>query len=371
MGAVRRTRVLLLGAVAAVLTLTAHAQPAEPLVARYARGDFAALNSITAERASDLNALRKDVKAATSVSPQVRAAFLVEAIDAAQHRPYSRIDQPRVIDEAIRGMFQDGCDLVRTLPADTPFVRLWYPAAVAVLAGGRAGVGMPSFSGQGDLPGIFERDASRFEGHVDPGTIVLGQALAIEALAWTGIYQSRADEHVTATTSADFSDRIETGRRQRVLADEAQSVRRALVALRQAQAFDASRSESLMRQGALIAASGKPADALSSFDESLSQGHDAWVQYLAYLLKGRALEAIDRGADAETAYRAALALRPRARSVNLALAAVTFARGVRSDAALAVVFDRASDEVDPWAQFANGDYRLWPARRDALRRAIQ
>lgn len=235
----RRARVLLLGVASAALTLSAHAQPAaEPLVVRYAHGDFAALNSISAERASDLNAVRKDVKAASSLSLQVRAAFLTEAIDAAQHRPSSRMDPPGVIDEAIRGLFQDGCDIVRALPPDGAFARDWYLAAVAALAGGRAGVGTANFSAQGDRAGIFARDAARFDGHVDPGTIALGQALAIETLAWTGIFQSRADERVTATTSAEFSDRIESGRRTQTLRQEADAVRRALLALRKAQPFD-------------------------------------------------------------------------------------------------------------------------------------
>src|SRR5262249_37427892 len=140
-------------------------------------------------------------------------------------------------------------------------------------------------------------------------------------------------------------------------------------ALQRAQKFDASRAEALMREGALVAASGKPADALAMFEHSETLAGDEWVSYLAHLLKGRALDATGRSADAEAAYREALALRPHARSVNLAPAATTFARGVRSDTALANVFDPAADATDPWAQLANGDYRFWPARREALRKA--
>jgi hypothetical protein len=76
----------------------------EPLVVRYARGDFSAVPSVTAERASEISSLRRDVRAATGVSPQTRAAFLIEAMDAAQHQPASRIDPPWVVDEAIRGL---------------------------------------------------------------------------------------------------------------------------------------------------------------------------------------------------------------------------------------------------------------------------
>lgn len=343
----------------------------ESLVARYARGDFSAVLRVTAERAAEISSLRRDVKAATRLSPQTRAAFLIEAVDAAQHQPFSRIDPPWVIDEAIRGMFQDGCDLLKAFQATDPFVRSWYGAAVAALAGGRAGQGRPVAGPQGGQPGIFGRDAARFEGRVDPGAIALGQALGIEALAWSGIYQSRADEHIAATTSPEFSDRIETGRRERTLQLEAEMIRRALAALKRAEAFEHVRAEAVLRQAALMAASGRPGEAIPLFEQSETLGGDEWVLYLARLLRGRALEAAGRIAEAEAAYAAALAVRPRARSANLALAALTFARGARNDAALATAFDPSADATDPWAQFRYGDYRFWPARRDELRRALK
>jgi tetratricopeptide (TPR) repeat protein len=343
----------------------------EPLVARYARGDFSAVLSVTAERATELSSLRRDVKAATRLSPQTRAVFLIEAIDAAQHQPFSRVDAPWVIDEAIRGMFQDGCDLLKALQATDRFVRSWYAAAVAALAGGRAGQGRPVAGAQGGQPGIFARDAARFEGRVEPGAIVLGQALGIEALAWSGIYQSRASEYIAATTSPEFSDRIETGRRERTLQLEAEMVRRAVDALKRAEVFERVRAEAMLRQAALIAASGRPAEAIPMFEQSETLGGDQWVMYLAHLLKGRALEAAGQIADAEVAYAAALASRPRARSANLALAALTFTHGARADAALTTVFDPSADATDPWAQFRYGDYRFWPSRRDELRRALK
>lgn len=344
---------------------------AESLVLRYARGDFAAVLSVTAERGAEISSLRRDVKAATRVSPQTRAAFLIEAIDAAQHQPFSRVDPPWVIDEAIRGMFRDGCELLKTLPPTEPFVGSWYVAAVAALAGGRAGQGIPAIGLSRGRPGIFARDAARFEGRVEPGAIALGQALGIEALSWSHIYQSHADAHLAATTSREFSDRVEAGRRERILQVEAEMVRRAIMALKRAEAFEPVRAEAVLRQAALIAASGRPAEAIPMFEQSERLGGDEWVTYLARLLRGRALEAEGRLADAELAYGAATAIRPRARSANLALAAVTFARGARADDALAMVFDPTADGNDPWAQFRFGDYRFWPARRDALRRAIQ
>ncbi|HUL75542.1 MAG TPA: hypothetical protein VLT86_20685 [Vicinamibacterales bacterium] len=352
--------------------VTTDGQPAEgSLVARYARGDFAAVAGVTADRAAAISAVRRDVKNATGLSPQARSAFLVEAIDAAQHQPSSRTDAPQVIDEAIRGMFEDGCDLLRALPAEDRFVRAWFAAATAALAGGRAGQGTPSLGAQGGRPGIFARDASRFDGHVDAGAIALGQALGIEGLAWSRIYESHADERLAATTSPEFSDRIEPGRRERTLQAEADAVRRAVAALKKAEAFESARAEALMREAALVAASGRPADAITLFEQTATLARDEWVGYLAHLLEGRALEAVGRESDAEAAYKAALAIRPRARSANLALAAITFARGARADAALGNVFDRQADATDPWAQFAFGDYRFWPSRRDELRRAIK
>jgi hypothetical protein len=342
---------------------------AELPIALYARGEFAAVAGITAERKSAFDALRREVKGVPGVSPKIKAAFLLEAIDVLQHRTMARVDPPQIIDGAFRGLFHDACDFVAELPPGDAFRPQWYLAAVAALAGGRPGRGVAAASEQADRPGILIRDAPRFAGHVDPGRMALAGTLAVEALAWSQVYQKEATIQIAGSTSPEFAEPVE-GRMpdNRFLA---MTVSRAVAALKRAETTQTARAEALLRRGALVAAAGNPQAALLVLDESASLAEDEWVAYLAYLLRGRALEGLKRAEQAESAFRMALAVRPRARSANLALAANLFARGVRADAAVGFVLDPAAHDPDPWAQFENGDYRFWPARRADLRKAIQ
>ena len=281
----------------------------------------------------------------------------------------ARIDPLAVIDAAFRGLFHDACDFVAALPPDDPFRALWYRAAVAALAGGHPGRGVAAVSEQFNRPGILVKDASRFAGHVDPGRLALAGTLAVEALAWFHVYQKDASVQLAASTSPEFAERAEKRMAENRLL--ATSVSRAVAALTRAEAVAAARAEALLRRGALVSAAGNPRESLALLDESAALAQDEWVVYLAHLLRGRALESLKRAEQAESAFRTALAVRPTARSANLALAANLFARGVRADAAVGAVLDPAAQAPDPWAQFENGDYRFWPARRTDLRKAIR
>jgi tetratricopeptide (TPR) repeat protein len=276
-------------------------------------------------------------------------------------------DPPPVIDTAFRGVFHDACDFVVGLPPGDAFRPKWYRAAVAALAGGQPGRGRAALDERGDRPGILIRDASRFVGHVDPGRMALAATLAVEALAWSQLYQRDATVYTAASTSPEFGARIERSM-ARFLPT---SVNRAVASLKRAETVETARAEALLRRGALVAAAGNPQESLMLFDESLSLADDEWVTYLAHLLRGRALESLQRVEQAESAFRMALVVGPRAHSANLALAANLFARGIRADAAAGLVLDPAAQAPDPWAQFENGDYRFWPARRADLRKAMQ
>jgi hypothetical protein len=338
-------------------------------LALYARGDFGAVAGVSADRSSAFDAVRREVRSASGVSPKVRAAFLLEAIDVLQHRPMARVDPPQVIDGAFRGLFHDACDLVEALPPGDPFRSQWHVAAVAALAGGHPGRGTATLGEQFDRTGILIKDASRFAGYVDPGRMALAGTLAIEALAWSQVYQRDATVQLAASTSPEFADRIDrTMPNSRFLP---MAVSRAVAALRRAEAIATARAEALLRRGALVAAAGNPHESLALLDESATLAEDEWVAYLAHLLRGRALESLKRAEQAELAYRKAIALRPGARSANLALAANLFGRGVRADREVGVVLDSAPQSPDPWAQFESGEYRFWPARRTELRKAIR
>jgi hypothetical protein len=343
-------------------------------LARYARGDFAVIQTL---RVEGLQALRREVKA-SSISPKIKAAFLLEATETFQHhlqlgatavevmRSPPSSTAPMPLAAAMADAFRDACDAVGKLPASDPFVELWFSAGFAARSGGS--VGQSQATWQWRLLSSTSIGPCG-DGHVDPGQKALSHAVPMERLAWRSLYQDRRT-YVTGE-QAEFTSQYEKRRLATLLAEEAKTVEQAIAELKKADAFESARAESLMRRGALLSASEHAMDALPLFDESQTLAHDEWIAYLDHLLKGRALETLGRTADAEASYRAALALRPKARSVNLALAALSFSHGRRADTNLLAVFDQTSDAGDPWVQLPLGPYRFWPARRDEMRRLLR
>lgn len=103
---------------------------------------------------------------------------------------------------------------------------------------------------------------------------------------------------------------------------------------------------------------GRPTDALRQF-ERLPQSEDAVVSFYAALIKGKALQAVDKLDDAAAAYQRGLELFPDAASVNLALSSIEQRRG---DAFRAATFARRAVErrdgnppgIDPFAAYFLG-----------------
>jgi tetratricopeptide (TPR) repeat protein len=107
---------------------------------------------------------------------------------------------------------------------------------------------------------------------------------------------------------------------------------------------------------------GRPTDALRQF-ERLPQSEDAVVSFYAALIKGKALQAVDRLDDAAASYHHGLELFPDAASVNLALSSIEQRRG---DASRAANFARRAVETpdgnapgtDPFAGYFLGRGRI-------------
>jgi tetratricopeptide (TPR) repeat protein len=97
-------------------------------------------------------------------------------------------------------------------------------------------------------------------------------------------------------------------------------------------ALDATMTEAHVRLAHVRLLLGRPTDALRQF-ERLPQSEDAVVSFYAALIKGKALEAVDRLDDAAAAYHRGLELFPDAASVNLALSSIEQRRGDTSRAA--------------------------------------
>ena len=103
-----------------------------------------------------------------------------------------------------------------------------------------------------------------------------------------------------------------------------------------------------------------------------AEGGDDFVRYLAHLLRGRAIEQLGGKDEAAAAYRAALAVVPRAQSASMALAALLHV-GDQTDQAVAVMSESfaARPAVDPWREYGFGQFRHWARYRDAMRKAVE
>ena len=322
---------------------------ATSVVAEYERGDYASASRRPLGTVAALRSLRRDVQQATLVNVRARAAFLLEATHLAHMQMY-RWPTAQVL--AIRDLLEDACGLVKTLAPTDPFVRQWHLAALSVVS-------------QSHDVRLIEHLAHSRE-HLGDGPVILARAIHDESDVWHGIYQTApslkgdlpnpgVDFRLAALSRARMSD----------------ATRRVNDLFREAAKYPEVRPEALLRLAALADASGASEQAIKMFDEVESLTKDDWLLYLARLLKGRAQSSLRRNAEAESSFRDAIALRPNARSANLALASLLYSRGDPALDVLAAALKSGVDEPDPWAQYENGDFRFWPSRVASMRESMR
>jgi len=106
--------------------------------------------------------------------------------------------------------------------------------------------------------------------------------------------------------------------------------------------------------------------------EAEENTRDRYLVYLARYYRGQALERKQQWAEAEAAYRGALATIPRAQSASMAFAALLSRRGARAEAAAVVSANLSAhpQPVDPVRIYGDGDDRFWPELIARLRRQI-
>jgi tetratricopeptide (TPR) repeat protein len=132
------------------------------------------------------------------------------------------------------------------------------------------------------------------------------------------------------------------------------------------------RVEALVRAGKLLHEAGRYKEALARFAE-VPDHDDPVIAYVQHLTEARALDALDRPAEAATAYRAALATPPPGQTAGIGLAAALLRSGQIDDAV------RAADEARSMGNstqghlvaFNRGDQRFvsrWLAEIRTLRR---
>ena len=130
-------------------------------------------------------------------------------------------------------------------------------------------------------------------------------------------------------------------------------------------------TEAEVRWGFFELAQGHADAALMHFDRA-GAPEDLTVRYWLLLLKGRALEQLDRVDDAMTAFRVAMSVAPSAQSAALALAEalVTHHRPVEAAAIVSQSLRVVDRGVDPWVYYATPDGRFWPGITADLMKTI-
>ena len=119
-------------------------------------------------------------------------------------------------------------------------------------------------------------------------------------------------------------------------------------------------AEARIRKSLLLLRAGRLEDALALLGAPGTQPADSGLQYFSHLFRGRILTALGSVGEAETAYRAALALAPQAQSPRVALMALALQRGDHEAATtLAEEIQAAPGAAwDPWWGYWQGDSRM-------------
>jgi tetratricopeptide (TPR) repeat protein len=126
--------------------------------------------------------------------------------------------------------------------------------------------------------------------------------------------------------------------------------------------------EAMMRLGAMQMRTAGAA-ALKSLERAETLTRDPYVIFLARYFTAQIFERQRRLDQAETAYRGAVAAVPHAPSATLALAALIFRDGRRTEAQQLVRGMLAAEPapLDPWRAYVHADDRFWPHLLGRLR----
>ena len=147
-------------------------------------------------------------------------------------------------------------------------------------------------------------------------------------------------------------------------------MRRVLTMFDTAAAREEIRAEAHTRAGFAAFQLGQNTEAKALLDGARTDA-DRALTYWRSLFSGRVADALGADADAETAYRAALAAYPEAQSarVGLALALFRMNRADEADTAMRAARQVSDESVDPWESYFEGDARFVGEWLATLRKA--
>ena len=135
----------------------------------------------------------------------------------------------------------------------------------------------------------------------------------------------------------------------------------------EAGAFDVNRVEAAVRRANVLIRTNRAEVALAALEAHTGALPDELLRYWRDLMRGRALDVLDRLDEAAIAYGDARALAPTAQSPLLALGVLRFRQGNLAEAQhfTNLVRSLPADAVDPWSLYWHGDSRFF---RDVLTR---
>ncbi|HUF23405.1 MAG TPA: tetratricopeptide repeat protein [Vicinamibacterales bacterium] len=342
---------------------------------RYAHGEFdavvAELKALT-QFDGVLEELRLGGQAWVDAGPEperarrrlAAATFALEAARAAEYTDWKRVIRldawvdekegvtakegaDRVFWNAPPLLVEWGCALLRQDPKPPPIERIWHLASVAVAQG--AGdmeflVGTP-FEARMNVPDEITHLWHAQDRFKTEPRLRLAAAIALEMRTWP---VRRGVPHVPnhSFVAPRFAELVR---------DEAVG------------------AEAAVRLGSLHVRTGRLKDALNVLERVEAMTRDTYLIYLARYLKGIGLEKAGQTADAEAAYRGALAAIPHAQSATMALAALLAKQDQRREAGALIETQLSTrpQPLDPWRAYAAGDARFWPELIARLRGEIR
>jgi tetratricopeptide (TPR) repeat protein len=255
---------------------------------------------------------------------------------------------------------------LRKLHPAAEFDRLWYLAALAVIAG----------TARPELIQQFV-DATKVTDLEQPHRVL---ALAIaEELRLPDRRLSLQEASITKSGSSDstLTTRTAPTRAPKPLpslksSGESDHLRTARESFDRARALEPVRAEATLRSGRLLARLREDGRALALLSEVPQLTRDGALVYLSHLFRGEILERLERTNEAVDAYRAAVVTAPNGRTARIMLAPLLFRLGAQQEAA-----DVADSAIslplaeDPWVRYMHGDRRLWNQRIADVRAALR
>jgi len=348
----------------AVLTASPASTQSDSLLARLFQGYRDGNQDIvtrTLVRPQDYRAIERDF-AQTLLSWQaewkpVQAAFALELIIAGLQHDWP---ETQSIVAQSRDFVVNRPEPIGANPDHDAFELLWHRTVVALLEGGSLGLAGPYLNALAER--VSPPTASDGRPQLNDTRFVLQRAqVAEQRIMPSRIAQIRNEPSAPFVIMAVQPALVSS------LVDDA------IYLLDEAAKYPEIAPEAEVRKAVVLWRLSRPKEALPLLAKVYGRAVEPAVNYLAALVEGRVLEALDRPEDAAEAYKRAVLLFPRAQSPFVAMAALRLKQDLQADALEWASRARmtSADSADPWWEYWMGDFRFVPTWLGAVRKAAQ